>query len=49
VRAQQGVESQQPPFTAGFHDLGYAITTYFNPMICTSYQPTYSQAAAAGC
>ena len=46
--AQQGVESQQPPFTTGFHDLGYAITTYFNPMICTSYQPAYSQAAAAG-
>jgi alpha-glucosidase (family GH31 glycosyl hydrolase) len=44
---QRGVESQQPAFTAGFHDLGYAITTYFNPMICTSYQPTYSQAAAA--
>jgi alpha-glucosidase (family GH31 glycosyl hydrolase) len=46
--AQQGVESQQPPLTASFHDLGYAITTYFNPMICTSYQPAYSQAAAAG-
>jgi alpha-glucosidase len=46
--AQRGVESQQPPFTSGFHDLGYAITTYFNPMICTSYQPAYSQAAAAG-
>ncbi len=46
--AQQGVESQQPAFTAGFHDLGYAITAYFNPMICTSYQPAYSQAAAAG-
>ena len=46
--AQQGVESQQPPFTTGFHDLGYAITAYFNPMVCTSYQPAYSQAAAAG-
>jgi len=46
--AQQGVESQQPPFTSAFHDLGYAITTYFNPMICTSYQPAYAQAAAAG-
>jgi alpha-glucosidase len=46
--AQQGVESEQPPFTSGFHELGYAITTYFNPMICTTYQPTYSQAAAAG-
>jgi alpha-glucosidase len=45
---QRGREDAQPPFTAGFHDLGYAITTYFNPMICTSYQPTYSQAAAAG-
>jgi alpha-glucosidase (family GH31 glycosyl hydrolase) len=45
--AQRGVESQQPTLTAAFHDLGYAITTYFNPMICTSYQPTYSQAAAA--
>jgi alpha-glucosidase len=45
---QQGVEPQQPPFTTGFHDLGYAITTYFNPMICTSYQPTYAQAAGAG-
>ena len=45
--AQQGVESQQPPFTTGFHDLGYAITAYFNPMICTSYQPAYSQAVAA--
>jgi sulfoquinovosidase len=45
---QRGRESDQPPFTAGFHDLGYAITTYFNPMICTSYEPTYSQAAASG-
>ena len=46
--AQQGVESAQPPFTAAYHDLGYAITTYFNPMICTSYQPAYNQAVAAG-
>jgi alpha-glucosidase (family GH31 glycosyl hydrolase) len=45
---QRGREAEQPPFTAGFHDLGYAITTYFNPMICTSYQPTYSEAASAG-
>jgi alpha-glucosidase (family GH31 glycosyl hydrolase) len=45
---QRGREAEQPPFTAGFHDLGYAITTYFNPMICTSYQPTYSQAGSAG-
>jgi alpha-glucosidase len=45
---QRGREDQQPPFTAGFHDLGYAITTYFNPMVCTRYEPVYSQAAAAG-
>ena len=45
---QRGRENEQPPFTAGFHDLGYAITTYFNPMICTRYEPTYSRAAAAG-
>jgi alpha-glucosidase (family GH31 glycosyl hydrolase) len=30
------------------HDAGIAITTYFNPMICTDYQPAYSEAAAAG-
>jgi alpha-glucosidase (family GH31 glycosyl hydrolase) len=46
--AQQGHEAEQPPFTAQWHDLGYAVTTYFNPMICTTYQPTYAQAAAAG-
>jgi alpha-glucosidase len=45
---QRGVEGQQPGITSGFHDQGYAITTYFNPMICTRYQPTYSQAASAG-
>jgi sulfoquinovosidase len=31
-----------------FHDAGMAITTYFNPMICTTYQPVYDQAKAAG-
>jgi alpha-glucosidase (family GH31 glycosyl hydrolase) len=46
--AQQGVEAQQPPTTKAFHDLGYAITTYFNPMVCTSYSPVYGQAEAAG-
>jgi len=32
--------------TAAIHDRGLAVTTYFNPMICTSYQPVYGQAAA---
>jgi len=43
---QQGVEDKQPPRTSGFHDRGYAILTYFNPMICTNYQPAYGQAAS---
>ncbi len=45
---QQGVEAQQPQTTGAFHDAGYAITTYFNPMICTGYQPAYDDAVAAG-
>ncbi len=45
---QRGVEAEQLQTTSGFHRAGYAITTYFNPMICTSYQPVYDQAAAAG-
>ncbi|HET8975262.1 MAG TPA: TIM-barrel domain-containing protein [Solirubrobacterales bacterium] len=45
--SQQGVEAQQPVRTSGFHELGYAITTYFNPMICTDYAPAYGQAVAA--
>jgi alpha-glucosidase (family GH31 glycosyl hydrolase) len=31
-----------------FHSRGTAVTTYFNPMICTSYQPAFDAAAAAG-
>jgi alpha-glucosidase (family GH31 glycosyl hydrolase) len=30
------------------HHAGIAITTYFNPMICNTYQPAYDEAAAAG-
>jgi alpha-glucosidase (family GH31 glycosyl hydrolase) len=40
--------SIEPTRTAAAHALGYAITTYFNPMICTSYTPAFSDAAAAG-
>ena len=43
---QQGKEDLQPPRTAGFHASGYAITTYFNPMICSSYQPAFGEAAS---
>ncbi|MCW5890414.1 MAG: glycoside hydrolase family 31 protein [bacterium] len=30
------------------HALGLAVTTYFNPMICESYQPAFARAVAAG-
>ena len=42
------VGNPQRERTAGYHARGYKITTYFNPHICTSYQPVYGQAAAAG-
>jgi alpha-glucosidase len=45
---QQGVEAEQPPRTGAFHEQGYAVTTYFNPMICVDYQPAYGEATAAG-
>ena len=34
--------------TALFHAAGLAVTTYFNPMICTGYQPRYDEGAANG-
>ncbi len=40
--------SNEPARTAAAHALGYAITTYFNPMICTSYTPAFTDAAADG-
>jgi alpha-glucosidase len=45
---QQGSEAEQPVRTAAMHALGYAVTTYFNPMICVNYSPAYGDAAAAG-
>ena len=30
------------------HGLGVAVTTYFNPMLCSNYQPVFDEAAAAG-
>jgi alpha-glucosidase (family GH31 glycosyl hydrolase) len=45
---QQGAEPQQRDRTALFHAAGLAVTTYFNPMICTNYEPRYEQAVAAG-
>src|SRR3954447_13560087 len=34
--------------TKAAHTAGLAVTTYFNAMICTSYEPAYDEAAAHG-
>jgi sulfoquinovosidase len=39
---------QQRTRTARFHAAGLAVTTYFNPMLCTSYQPVYDRARSEG-
>ncbi|HEX8075675.1 MAG TPA: TIM-barrel domain-containing protein, partial [Thermoleophilaceae bacterium] len=46
--AQQGHEAEERKRTALFHAAGLAVTAYFNPMICTSYQPVYDRAVDAG-
>jgi alpha-glucosidase (family GH31 glycosyl hydrolase) len=43
---QHGRRAAERERTAAVHALGLAITTYFNPMLCTDYQPVYDQAAA---
>lgn len=40
--SQQGREDEQSVRTAANHDMGVAIHTYFNPMICVSYEPAFS-------
>ena len=45
---QQGHTAEQQAMTAQAHAAGLAVTTYFNPMICTTYQPPYGLAAAGG-
>ncbi|MBA2524016.1 MAG: glycoside hydrolase family 31 protein [Solirubrobacterales bacterium] len=45
---QRGVEAQQPPRTAGFHERGYAVTTYFNPMLCATYGSAFVPAVEQG-
>lgn len=39
--SQQGREEDQPIRTSANHDMGVAIHTYFNPMICVSYEPAF--------
>jgi len=45
--AQIGHTAQERATVARVHALGYAVTTYVNPMICFSYQPVFSQTQAA--
>jgi alpha-glucosidase (family GH31 glycosyl hydrolase) len=44
---QQGQAAAERRTTQMFHRAGLAVTTYFNPMICTGYHPRFDQAAAA--
>jgi len=46
--SQQGNEEQQRTRTAANHDMGVAIHTYFNPMICVSYEPVFSESNDSG-
>ncbi|MFZ1865113.1 MAG: TIM-barrel domain-containing protein [Polyangiales bacterium] len=46
--SQQGREQDQEVRTADNHAMGVAIHTYFNPMICRSYEPVFSESEARG-
>ncbi|MBN1528548.1 MAG: glycoside hydrolase family 31 protein [Thermoleophilaceae bacterium] len=45
--SQTGREDAERARVRRFHDAGVAITTYFNPMICTTH-PRYADATASG-
>jgi len=45
---QVGSEEAQASRASGFHQLGYAVTTYFNPMVCADYPEAFDPAAAQG-
>lgn len=45
--AQVGRRDTARDQAAAFHELGYAITTYFNPMVCDTYQPVFDRAVDA--
>ncbi len=44
----EGRTDAQRARTERFHDAGLAVTTYFNPMVCTSYTKRFEAASAAG-
>ena len=45
--AQAGREAAERERVRAFHERGLAVTTYFNPMICTTH-PAYGEAASRG-
>ncbi len=40
--------ARERDLTQALHDQGVGVTTYFNPMVCTTYQPVYDDGVAAG-
>ena len=45
---QVGHTADERANVAAIHAAGYAVTTYFNPMICPQYEPAFGDAQAAG-
>jgi alpha-glucosidase len=45
---QRGKTAEQRARTAAGHAAGLAVTTYFNPMVCTGYETAYESGAAQG-
>jgi alpha-glucosidase (family GH31 glycosyl hydrolase) len=45
---QRGKQTAERGRTAAAHAAGLAVTTYFNPMICTDYHPVYDEARDHG-
>ncbi len=46
--AHRGLEAYELARTRQFHGQGLAHMAYFNPHLCTAYQPEYGRAVAAG-
>ncbi len=46
--AHRGLEQYELARTRQFHAAGLAHLAYFNPHLCTAYQPVYDEAVAAG-
>ena len=45
---QEGIRDRQRTRTAALKREGVAVTTYFNPMVCSTYRQAFGPASAAG-